>query len=99
MADFQKSFMFRGANPIETKYEMGVKLPEASLKFSAHITVTDCIGIQIRVKMGFNSIMHVFIFLLLPFIHCFILNAPFIMICSNKTTTEKTLFLPYPPKS
>lgn len=42
MADFQRSFRFRGANPIKTK-EMGVKLPGASLKFSAHITVTDCI--------------------------------------------------------
>lgn len=58
---------------------MGVKLPEASLKFSAHITATDCIGTRIRVKMEFNSILYIrSIFFLLSFIHCFILNAPFI---------------------
>lgn len=59
MADFQRSFRFRGANPIKKKKEMGVKLPQASLKFSAHITATDCIGTQIRVKMEFNSIVYI----------------------------------------
>lgn len=45
--------------PSGKKNELVVKLPEASLKFSAHITATDCIGTQIRVKMGFNSIVYV----------------------------------------
>lgn len=31
--------MFRGANPIKTKYEMDAKLPGASLKFSSPITI------------------------------------------------------------
>lgn len=72
---------------------MSVKLPEASLKFSAHITATDCIGTRIRVKMEFNSILYICSIFFPAIIHSLLyFKCTFhSVICSNETTTEKTL--------